>query len=63
MKDTQAPALPTALATSPASPANNNAPKVTGTSDAGSTVTIYTNATCTSPVAATGTAANFASPA
>ena len=38
VKDTLAPALPTALATSPASPANDNAPKVTGTSDAGSTV-------------------------
>ena len=57
-----APAAPTALTTSPASPANNNAPRVLGTADAGSTVKIYTNATCTSAVAVTGTAANFASP-
>src|SRR5207244_2558997 len=40
--DTTAPAAPTSLATSPASPANNNAPAVTGTAEAGSTVNLYT---------------------
>src|SRR4029077_20211049 len=57
-----APAAPTALTTSPASPANNNSPRVLGTADAGSTVKIYTHSTCTSAIAVTGTAANFASP-
>src|SRR5207247_1937239 len=60
--DTTAPAAPSSLATSPVSPANNNAPAVTGTAEAGSTVNLYTNSSCTSAVAGTGTAAAFASP-
>src|SRR5207302_328984 len=47
---------------SPASPANDNSPKISGTAEAGSTVKLYTNANCTSAVAASGTAAAFASP-
>ena len=35
---------------------------MTGSAATGSTVTLYTNSTCTSAVAATGTAAAFASP-
>ena len=62
VEDSTGPTAPSGLATSPVSPANNNAPKVTGSAAAGSTVRIYTNATCTSAVAATGTAATFASP-
>src|SRR5207244_29794 len=46
----------------PASPANNNAPKISGSAEAGSTVKLYTNATCTSAVAGSGTAAAFGSP-
>src|SRR5207244_2946185 len=47
---------------SPASPANDNAPKVSGTAEAGSTVKLYTNSSCTSAVAASGTAATFSAP-
>ena len=35
---------------------------MTGTAEAGSTVNLYTNSSCTSAVAGTGTAAAFASP-
>lgn len=61
-EDSAPPAKPTLSSTNPASPANNNAPKVVGSAEAGSTVKLYTNNTCTSAVAATGTAAGFASP-
>ncbi|KKL57784.1 hypothetical protein LCGC14_2231960, partial [marine sediment metagenome] len=53
---------PTLTATAPVSPANENSPKIKGTAEAGSTVTLYTNATCTSGVAATGSSGAFASP-
>src|SRR5206468_3902674 len=62
VEDSTAPAAPTVSSTSPASPANNNAPKIIGSAEAGSTVKLYTNSTCTSAVAVTGTAAAFASP-
>src|SRR5207248_2194685 len=62
VEDSAAPALPTFTATTPASPANNNAPKIIGSAEVGSTVTLYTNSACTSAVAATGSAAAFASP-
>lgn len=55
-------APPTFAGTSPTSPANDNAPLVRGTAEAGSTVELFTNSTCTSPVAGTGSAAAFASP-
>src|SRR5205823_6419943 len=62
VEDSAAPAPPTAPPTSPTSPANNNSPKIIGSAEAGSTVTLYTNATCTSGLAGSGTAATFASP-
>ncbi|HSC20589.1 MAG TPA: glycosyl hydrolase [Solirubrobacterales bacterium] len=62
VEDSAAPAAPTVSSTSPASPANNNAPKVLGSAESGSTVKLYTNSTCTSALAATGTAAAFVSP-
>jgi hypothetical protein len=62
VEDSTAPAAPSVTSSSPASPANNNAPKIIGSAEAGSTVKLYTNATCTSAVAASGTAAAFASP-
>src|SRR5205814_810552 len=62
VEDSTAPVAPTVSSTSPASPANNNSPNVIGSAEAGSTVTLYTNSTCTSAVAATGGAATFASP-
>jgi beta-mannanase len=61
-EDSAPPAKPSVTSFNPASPANNNAPKVIGSAEAGSTVKLYTNGTCTSAVAATGTAAAFASP-
>jgi len=61
-EDSAPPAKPSVTSFNPASPANNNAPKVIGSVEAGSTVKLYTNGTCTSSVAATGTAAAFASP-
>jgi len=61
-EDSTPPAKPSVTSTNPASPANNNAPKVIGSAEVGSTVKLYTNGTCTSSVAATGTAAAFASP-
>ena len=60
--DTTAPALPTSLASSPVSPANDNNPEITGTAEAGSTVRVYTTSDCSGGAAATGTAAAFASP-
>jgi hypothetical protein len=53
---------PTLTGTSPASPANNNLPKILGSAEAGSTVTLYTDAACTLGPAGTDTAAAFASP-
>jgi large repetitive protein len=65
-EDSSAPALPTFTGTDPASPANNNSPKVKGTAEAGSTVRLYkapTTADCTlANLAATGSAADFSSP-
>ncbi len=60
--DTAAPAAPTLGDTDPDSPANDNDPEVKGSAEAGSTVRLYTNASCTSAVAASGTAAAFATP-
>src|SRR5207253_866433 len=62
VEDSNAPVAPTVSSTSPSSPANNNSPKIIGSAEAGSTVKLYTNTTCTSTVAATGTSAAFASP-
>jgi CSLREA domain-containing protein len=50
------------LSTDPASPANENNPKVIGNAPTGWDVTLYTDSGCTSAVAGTGTAAEFASP-
>jgi CSLREA domain-containing protein len=56
------PAAPVLTGTTPASPANDNNPEVFGTAEAGSTVSLYDNGTCTPPAAFTGPAALFASP-
>jgi len=55
------PEAPTITATTPASPANDNAPKIQGTLGAGSPteVRIYASADCSGPVAASGSAAEF----
>ena len=62
VEDSTAPAAPSITSTDPASPANNNAPKVKGTAESASTVLLYKTSDCTGTVAATGTAADFASP-
>lgn len=59
--DQLAPPAPMLTAVSPTSPANNNNPTVTGTAEAGSTVTIYGDSACTMMLAS-GTAAELASP-
>jgi hypothetical protein len=59
---TEPPAMPAMSSVNPASPANNNSPKVIGTAAAGSTVQLYANATCTGAPTAAGSAATFASP-
>lgn len=56
------PAPPSLAGTDPASPANENAPKVKGSAAAGTTVRLFTTADCSGTPAATGTAADFASP-
>jgi hypothetical protein len=61
-EDSNIPVAPTFTGTSPASPANNNSPKILGTSPAGTTVNLYTDAACTVGPVGTGTAASFASP-
>ena len=57
-----APAAPSLTSTNPASPSDNLAPFVIGTATSGTTVKLYTNATCTGEPVVTGTAAALASP-
>ncbi len=56
-----APAAPTITRTNPTSPGETTTPFVIGTATSGTTVKIYTDATCRGSVAATGTAAAFGS--
>jgi hypothetical protein len=57
------PTTPCLSGTTPASPANETAPKVLGTADAGSTVNLYTDSACTpGQEVGTGTADDFAFP-
>jgi Putative Ig domain/Regulator of chromosome condensation (RCC1) repeat len=60
--DTTAPAAPSGLASSPASPSSNLSPRIVGAAEAGSTVRLYDNETCTGSPRAAGSAATFASP-
>ena len=53
---------PTMTGTTPASPANNNAPLVRGTAEPSTTVRVYTDPTCTGPVEGSGTDSEFTSP-
>ena len=57
-----APAAPSLTRTNPASPADNTAPFIIGTAASGTTVKLYTNATCTGSPVVSGTAAALASP-
>ncbi len=62
VEDSLAPAPPQITDTDPNSPANNNSPKVKGTTEAGSTVHLYKQFNCTGVRLALGSAAQFASP-
>ena len=59
-EDLTPPAAPSLTGTNPASPADDNTPKVQGTAEAGSTVKLYTTSDCSGSPAATGTAAELA---
>jgi hypothetical protein len=60
--DTHAPPAPQITDTDPDSPANDNAPEVKGSAQAGTTVRLFKTAGCTGAPAAVGSAAKFASP-
>jgi hypothetical protein len=60
--DTTAPAAPSGLASTPASPSPDLKPRIAGTAEAGSTVRLYDNDTCSGSPRATGSAGIFASP-
>jgi hypothetical protein len=51
---------PTVTGIDPAGPSNSTTPKVKGTAEAGSTVTLYANGTCSGASLGSGTAADFA---
>jgi hypothetical protein len=55
------PPAPTFTGTDPASPANNNSPKILGSAQAGTTVKLYTTSDCSGSPAGTGSDADFAS--
>ena len=59
-EDSTPPAAPSITALNPTSPANNRSPKVIGTADAGSTVTIYSGTDCSGPVIGSGSNNDFA---
>lgn len=54
------PSAPVLTGTTPASPANDNHPRVKGTANAGTTVNLFTAPTCTGATAGTGSAADLA---
>ena len=65
VEDSSAPAAPTIVSSIPTSPANNNTPTLNGTADAGTTVNVYTDASCSMTAAGTGPAdasGNFSIP-
>jgi hypothetical protein len=61
VEDSNAPAAPSLLSSLPPSPSQDNDPEISGTAEAGATVRLYTNASCTTAIAGEGTAAQFAS--
>lgn len=62
-EDSAAPDAPVPNDADPDSPSNDNQPRVKGTAEAGSTVRIYANASCSGAPLATGSASSFLSPA
>src|SRR5207253_11258512 len=61
-EDQIAPAAPTGLGSSPASPASNVSPVIFGSAEAGSTVKLYTTSDCSGTAVASGNATVFGSP-
>jgi hypothetical protein len=57
---TTGPGPPTPATVSPASPADDNTPQVSGSSAPGTTVKLFNNSTCTGTVLGSGSAAEFA---
>jgi hypothetical protein len=55
------PGIPVLSGVSPASPADDNAPLLTGSADAGATVSLFANASCSGSPLGSGTAAAFGS--
>jgi subtilisin family serine protease len=62
LKDEDPPPAPQLQSTVPASPANDNNPKIRGTAEAGSTIRIYAGTVCSGSPVATGGSAAFESP-
>jgi hypothetical protein len=62
VEDSTAPPAPTAGASTPGSPANDNQPRIQGSAPAGTAVRLYADATCAAYVAGPVPAADFASP-
>jgi hypothetical protein len=60
--DTTPPDPPTLIGTDPASPANDNTPKILGAAEGGSAVRLYTNSACTGSPVGSGPAAELTSP-
>ena len=60
--DGSPPEAPTGLSSTPSSPSDDNTPRITGTAEEGTTVRVYATADCSGEPAATGSAADFASP-
>ncbi len=58
--DTVAPAAPNLSTTVPASPSQNNQPRLRGSAQRGTSVDVYANANCSGAPVATGTAAQLA---
>jgi hypothetical protein len=62
-KDTAAPSAPSVTSTNPTSPSKTSTtPTIIGSAESGSNVKLYTNGTCTSAVAGTGSESTFVSP-
>lgn len=62
LQDEDPPAAPQLQSTVPASPANDNNPKIRGSAEAGSTIRIYAGSACAGSPIATGGSAALASP-
>ena len=62
VEDSTAPPAPEVTGSDPASPANDNAPRITGSAESGASVRLHAGTACGGPVAGEGTAGAFASP-